>query len=73
MKTDSGVDAEDLKVTLLTQEIKFAKMLAGNEFNGAIKEKHIKKLGNWLKNRSACSQGTLSHSLSFCTFPIDCN
>lgn len=57
MKADNNVDAEDLKVNLLTQEIKFAKMLAGNEFNVAIKEKHIKKLANWLKNRSACSQG----------------
>lgn len=58
MKADNNVDSEDLKVNLLTQEIKFAKMLAGNEFNVAIKEKHIKKLSTWLKNRSACSQGT---------------
>lgn len=50
-------DPTDFRVKLLTQEIQFAKMLAGNEFNAAIKEKHIKKLGTWLKNRTACSQG----------------
>lgn len=53
-------DPSDFRVKLLTQEIQFAKMLAGNEFNTAIKEKHIKKLGTWLKNRTACSQGTLN-------------
>lgn len=63
MTAENSVDADDLKVNLLTQEIKFAKMLAGNEFNGAIKEKHIKKLSTWLKNRSACSQGTFACSL----------
>lgn len=62
MKADNSVDPSDLKVNLLTQEIKFAKMLAGNEFNGAIKEKHIKKLAIWLKNRSACSHGAFSIS-----------
>lgn len=52
-------DPSDFRVKLLTQEIQFAKMLASNEFNAAIKEKHIKKLGKWLKNRTACSQGIL--------------
>lgn len=48
---------EDLRLNLLTQEIKFAKMLAGNTFDGALKEKHIDKLGSWLKNRAACTEG----------------
>lgn len=65
MKSDNSVNADDLKVNLLTQEIKFAKMLAGNEFDVAIKEKHIKKLSNWLKNRSACSQGTVTRCFLF--------
>lgn len=53
---ETSVDTKDFRVKLLTQEIKFAKMLAGNEFNAAIKEKHIKKLSTWLRNRTACSQ-----------------
>lgn len=52
-------EASDFRVKLLTQEIKFAKMLAGNEFNTAIKEKHIQKLSTWLKNRTACSEGNI--------------
>lgn len=56
MKMDKKSE-DDFKVKLLTQEIKFAKMLAGNELNAATKEKHIKKLSNWLRNRAACSQG----------------
>lgn len=59
IKTDQNVDSLEFRQKLLTQEIQFAKMLASNEFNAAIKEKHIKKLGNWLKNRSACSEGKL--------------
>lgn len=50
-------DPNDFRVKLLTQEIKFAKILAGNEFNAAIKEKHINKLSRWLKNRTSCSEG----------------
>lgn len=57
MKPEESTDSAEFRANLLTQEINFAKMLAGNEFNAAIKEKHIKKLSNWLKNRSACSEG----------------
>lgn len=57
MKADKSEDKTNFKINLLTQEIKFAKMLAGNEFNTAIKEKHIKKLSTWLKNRASCSEG----------------
>lgn len=57
MKPVEIVDTDNLRVNLLTQEIKFAKMLAGNEFDGAIKEKHIDKLAMWLKNRASCTEG----------------
>lgn len=56
MKPVENGDAENLRINLLTQEIKFAKMLAGNVFDGAIKEKHIDKLGIWLKDRAACTE-----------------
>lgn len=57
MKPVESVDPDNLRINLLTQEIKFAKMLAGNTFDGAIKEKHIDKLGIWLKGRAACTEG----------------
>lgn len=57
MKPVENLDTDNLRVNLLTQEIKFAKMLAGNEFDGAIKEKHIDKLAMWLKNRTSCTEG----------------
>lgn len=52
----SGED--NLRVNLLTQEIKFAKKLASNTFDGSLKEKHIDKLSIWLKDRAACTEGT---------------
>lgn len=58
MKPIDSDETENLRVNLLTQEIKFAKMLAGNTFDGALKEKHIDKLAIWLKNRAACTEGT---------------
>lgn len=54
---ENNVSKKEFRLNLLTQEIHFAKMLAGNEFNAALKEKHIKKLSRWLKNRTSCSQG----------------
>lgn len=57
MKPIESDETENLRVNLLTQEIKFAKMLAGNTFDGALKEKHIDKLSIWLKNRAACTEG----------------
>lgn len=57
MKPENGGDADDFRLNLLAQEITFAKILAGNEFNAAIKEKHIRKLGVWLKHRASSSQG----------------
>ncbi|XP_055322739.1 ribosomal RNA processing protein 1 homolog isoform X2 [Sitodiplosis mosellana] len=56
MKPIDCDETENLRVNLLTQEIKFAKMLAGNTFDGALKEKHIDKLSIWLKNRAACTE-----------------
>lgn len=58
MKPVDVDDTEDLRLNLLTQEIKFARMLAGNTFDGALKEKHIDKLGIWLRNRAACTECT---------------
>lgn len=58
MKPIDSDETENLRVNLLAQEIKFAKMLAGNTFDGALKEKHIDKLSIWLKNRAACTEGT---------------
>lgn len=57
MKPVESGENDDLRANLLTQEIKFAKMLAGNVFDGAIKEKHIDKLATWLKDRAACTEG----------------
>lgn len=75
MKPIENNDAEDLRLNLLTQEIKFARMLAGNTFDGALKEKHIDKLGSWLKNRASCTEGKqfwLSHChLLFWQYEID--
>lgn len=59
MKPEQSADATDFRVKLLTQEIQFAKLLAGNEFNVGIKEKNLKKLSTWLKNRSSCSEGNI--------------
>lgn len=56
-EAENNVIGKEFRLNLLTQEIKFAKMLAGNEFNASVKEKHIKKLSTWLKNRTSCSQG----------------
>lgn len=58
-EAENGDIGNEFRLNLLTQEIKLAKMLAGNEFNAAIKEKHIKKLSTWLRNRAACSQGII--------------
>lgn len=57
MKPIENDETENLRVNLLTQEIQFAKMLAGNTFDSALKEKHIDKLSIWLKNRTACTEG----------------
>lgn len=59
MKPEKSVDSSDFRVKLLTQEIQFAKLLAGNEFNVATKEKNLKKLSTWLKNRSSCSESNI--------------
>lgn len=58
--TENIGGTDDLRLNLLTQEIKFARMLAGNTFDGAIKEKHIDRLSDWLKNRAACTEGTFN-------------
>lgn len=55
--TENINETDDLRLNLLTQEIKFARMLAGNTFDGAIKEKHIDRLSVWLKNRASCTEG----------------
>lgn len=55
--TEKNDSAEELRLNLLTQEIKFARMLAGNTLDGVIKEKHIDRLSAWLKNRAACTEG----------------
>lgn len=61
MKPTENIDGtDDLRLNLLTQEIKFARMLAGNTFDGALKEKHIDRLSTWLKNRAACTEGNLN-------------
>lgn len=65
MKPVENGETENLRVSLLTQEIKFAKMLAGNTFDSALKEKHIDKLSIWLKNRSACTEGTVDCDFKF--------
>lgn len=62
-------ESDDLRVNLLTQEIKFAKLLAGNEFDGGIKEKHLDKLSAWLKSRTACTEGILHVFHTFCCMP----
>lgn len=54
---ENNDETDDLRLNLLTQEIKFARMLAGNTFDGAVKEKHIDRLSAWLKNRAACTEG----------------
>lgn len=56
--TENEDGTEDLRLNLLTQEVKFARMLAGNTFDGALKEKHIDRLSAWLKNRAACTEGS---------------
>lgn len=68
MKPIDNDETENLRVNLLTQEIKFAKMLAGNTFDGALKEKHIDKLSIWLKNRAACTEGTIFDSFFMLSF-----
>lgn len=55
--TENINETDDLRLNLLTQEIKFARTLAGNTFDGAIKEKHIDRLSVWLKNRASCTEG----------------
>lgn len=55
--TENNDETDDLRLNLLTQEVKFARMLAGNTFDGGLKEKHIDRLSAWLKNRSACTEG----------------
>lgn len=45
-----GNDAKRLK--LFEEQIKFAKILAGNEFNVATKQKNINKLGELIKRRT---------------------
>lgn len=73
--TDENVEqTENLRVNLLTQEIKFAKMLAGNTFDGALKEKHIEKLALWLKNRASCTEGRneTKTKTPFTMFKLEC-
>lgn len=65
MKPIDNNDSEELRLNLLTQEIKFAKMLAGNTFDGALKEKHIDKLSFWLKSRASCTEGKPHFSIYF--------
>lgn len=65
MKPVDNNEAEELRLNLLTQEIKFAKMLAGNTFDGALKEKHIDKLGFWLKSRASCTEGIQHFEIIF--------
>lgn len=55
MKINDSAGAKTAKVNLLAQEIKFAKLLAGNDPNVSVKEKQLKKLKTWLKNRANCS------------------
>lgn len=55
MKIDESVDAKAAKVNLVAQEIKFAKLLAGNDPNQSVKEKQLRKLKTWLKTRANCS------------------
>lgn len=43
------------KANLLAQEIKFAKLLAGNDTDLATKKKQLNRLKIWLKNRANCS------------------
>lgn len=59
-----NVSGKEFRLNLLTQEIKFAKMLASNELNAAVKEKHIKKLSTWLRNRASCSQGSSHYPIA---------
>lgn len=55
MKIEETAGGKAAKVNLLAQEIKFAKLLAGNDPNVNAKEKQLKKLRTWLKNRASCS------------------
>lgn len=63
MKPENSDDRDQFRLKLLAQEIQLAKILAGNEFNAAIKEKHIKRLGAFLKNRAACTEGKWLYTL----------
>lgn len=68
MKINESTNAKEAKVNLLAQEIKFAKLLAGNDPNVSVKEKQLKKLKTWLKSRAACSFGKLLQN--FCSFNV---
>lgn len=72
MKPIENDETENLRVNLLTQEIKFAKMLAGNTFDSALKEKHIDKLSIWLKNRASCTEGNNKIHFTFIIYIHNC-
>lgn len=67
MNSDTGEGSNiDPKANLLAQEIKFAKLLAGNDTNPAKKKKQLDRLKIWLKNRTNCSHRKLKFHLISC-------
>lgn len=55
MKIEETAGGKAAKVNIVAQEIRFAKLLAGNDPNVSFKEKQLRKLKSWLKNRASAS------------------
>lgn len=55
MKIKETPNSKEAKVNVVAQEIRFAKLLSGNEANPSAKERQLRKLKKWLKNRASAS------------------